>query len=40
MTAATPEQSVGRWRTELEPDVAERFSRELGPELRAVGLDA
>jgi hypothetical protein len=39
MTAATPEQSVGRWRNELEPEVAERFSRDLGPELRALGLE-
>ena len=39
MTAATPEQSVGRWRTELEPEVAERFSRDLSPELRALGLE-
>ena len=40
MTAATPEQSVGRWRDEMEPEVAERFSRDLGPELRALGLEA
>jgi len=40
MTAATPEQSVGRWRTELEPEVAERFTRDLGAELRAVGIEA
>ncbi len=40
MTAATPEQSIGRWRDEMAPVVAERFSRELGPELRALGLEA
>ncbi len=40
MTAATPEQSVGRWRDDLEPEVADRFSSELAPELRAVGLEA
>jgi len=40
MTAATPEQSVGRWRDELDPQVAERFTRDLGPELRAVGIEA
>ena len=35
MTAATPKQSVGRWRDDLEPQVADRFSSELAPELRA-----
>jgi glycosyltransferase involved in cell wall biosynthesis len=39
VSAETPEASVGRWRTELEPAVAERFRAELGPELRAVGLE-
>ncbi len=28
-----------RWRHELDPDTAERFTRELHPELQAVGLD-
>jgi glycosyltransferase involved in cell wall biosynthesis len=40
MTASTPEQSIGRWREEMEPEVAEKFSRELGPELRALDIDA
>ncbi len=40
MTAATPEQSVGRWRSEMEPELVERFSRELGPELRALDFEA
>jgi hypothetical protein len=40
MTADSPEQSIGRWRNELEPEVAERFTNELGPELRAVGIEA
>ncbi len=40
MTSANPEQSVGRWRTEMEPEVVERFSRELGPELRALDFEA
>jgi hypothetical protein len=39
MTAESAEQSIGRWRTELELEVAERFSSELGPELRAVGIE-
>lgn len=28
-----------RWRRELDPDTAERFTRELHPELQAVGLE-
>jgi sulfotransferase family protein len=39
MTAESAEQSVGRWRKDLEPQVAERFTNELGPELRAVGIE-
>ena len=39
MTAESAEQSIGRWRTELELEVAERFSSELGPELRALGIE-
>jgi hypothetical protein len=37
VTAATPEESVGRWRTELDPELADRFNRELGEELEALG---
>jgi hypothetical protein len=37
VSASTPEASVGRWRTELEPELAERFSRELRDELAALG---
>jgi hypothetical protein len=37
VSAATPEESVGRWQTELDPDLAERFNRELGEELEALG---
>lgn len=40
MTSDSPEASVGRWRTELEPEVAERFTNELGPQLHAVGIEA
>ncbi|MFL5892049.1 MAG: glycosyltransferase [Solirubrobacterales bacterium] len=39
MTADSPEKSVGRWRDDLEPEIAERISRELAPELRAVGIE-
>jgi len=37
VSAATPEESVGRWRAELDPELAERFARELGEELEALG---
>jgi hypothetical protein len=37
-TADTPEKSIGRWRRELAPQVAEEFKRRLGPELRALGF--
>jgi glycosyltransferase involved in cell wall biosynthesis len=40
VSAESPEASLDRWKRELDPDVAERFARELGSELRAVGLDA
>jgi hypothetical protein len=40
VSAASPEASLDRWKRELDPRVAERFARELGPELRAVGLEA
>ncbi len=37
VSAPTPEASVGRWRTELDPGLAERFSREFRDELAALG---
>jgi hypothetical protein len=37
-TARTTEESIGRWRVELAPGVAETISRELRPELEALGL--
>lgn len=40
VTAASPADSIGRWRRELDPEVAEVFTRELRSELRAVGLEA
>lgn len=40
MTSDSPEKSLGRWRTELDPEIAERLTNELGPELRAVGIEA
>jgi hypothetical protein len=39
ISAPTPEESVGRWRRELEPRLAERFGRELGDELAALGYE-
>ncbi len=37
VSASTPEASVGRWRTELAPGLAERFSQEFRDELSALG---
>ena len=37
VSAGSPEASVGRWRDELDPALAERFNRELGEELAALG---
>jgi hypothetical protein len=36
-SAASVEWSVGRWRGELADDVAKLLTRELGPELAALG---
>jgi Sulfotransferase family len=37
ISAQTPEDSVGRWKREMRPELAEQFNRELGEELRALG---
>jgi hypothetical protein len=37
-TASSPEDSVGRWKQELAPELADRLARELSAELRATGL--
>ena len=37
VSAATPEESVGRWKREMSPELAEQFNRELGEELEALG---
>jgi hypothetical protein len=39
ITAESPDKSIGRWRRDLDPDVATRIGRELRSELRAVGLE-
>jgi glycosyltransferase involved in cell wall biosynthesis len=40
MTAGSAEESIGRWKRELDPEVAEVFSSELRPELAALGFEA
>ena len=37
VSAASPQASVGRWRDELDPPLAERFNREFRDELAALG---
>ena len=37
ISAQTPEESVGRWKREMRPELAEQFNRELGEELAALG---
>jgi Sulfotransferase family len=36
-TSASPEASLARWRSELDPERRERFRAELGSELRELG---
>lgn len=38
-SSSSAEASIGRWRAELDPEVAKRFAGELGEELREVGLE-
>ncbi len=38
-TADSPEQSIGRWRSDLPAEVAEMIGAELRPELDALGLE-
>jgi hypothetical protein len=40
VTANSPERSVGRWREEMDPELARIFWQELGPELSALGFSA
>ena len=37
-TADSPEESIGRWRSDLPAEVAEAIARELAPELTALRL--
>lgn len=39
VSSGSPEESVGRWRRDLDRHVAATLSKELAPELRAVGLE-
>jgi hypothetical protein len=39
VTAESPRESVGRWRRELDPQLADQIGRELLSELRLVGLE-
>jgi hypothetical protein len=38
-SAESPEGSIGRWKDELDPGVAELFAREIGAELRLLGFE-
>jgi hypothetical protein len=35
-TADSPEKSIGRWRSDVPPDVTDAIARDLGPELSAL----
>jgi hypothetical protein len=37
ISAPTPRASVGRWKREMVPELAEQFNRELGAELETLG---
>jgi hypothetical protein len=39
VSADSPAASIGRWKRELEPGLAERFNRELADELEALGYE-
>jgi len=39
VSAASPEASIGRWREEMPAELAERFARELGAPMRALGFE-
>lgn len=38
-TSSSPDRSVGRWREELDPEIAARIGDRLGPAMRALGLE-
>jgi hypothetical protein len=39
-TADSPEQSIGRWRSDLSREIADAIARELAPELTALGFSS
>ncbi len=39
MTSGSPESSIGRWRSEMPPEVAERFWETMGDELAQLGYE-
>jgi hypothetical protein len=39
-SAGSPENSIGRWKDELDPSVAELFTKEIGAELRLHGFES
>jgi hypothetical protein len=39
ITAASPEQSVGRWKDEMPEDLIARFSQAIGPDLAEFGYE-
>ena len=39
-SSESPEDSIGRWKRELDPAEAELFAAEIGPELRMLGFEA
>jgi hypothetical protein len=39
VSADSPDASIGRWRREMEPQLAERFNRGLADELNALGYE-
>jgi hypothetical protein len=38
-TAENPEDSIGRWKSEMDDALVAAFDRELGPEMRALGFE-
>jgi hypothetical protein len=40
MTSGSPESSIGRWRSEMPPDLAARFWQAMGDELARLGYEA
>jgi hypothetical protein len=39
LTSASPQESIGRWRREMPPEVQAIFATELGEELDSLGFE-